>query len=599
MKTILVVTFLIIINLNCLAQKEDYIWCMGSGHYKELWIGTEYEDNMGNTFIDFNEEPPLIYQDEDSHNQYSLGNGQIATPDGQPLLYCNGLEIRTFLNDTLDGGGVISHSQLWDDLVMYSSGIRLTTGTNVPQSIAIVPLPESEHKYILFYSFFKTPVATKQLLHAEIDMSLNNGAGKVIYKDSIVRPSIEDQMSFYLRPVRHANGRDWWILAPALFDEKIYRILIDPDGIHYMGVQEFHITSVGQAKFSPDGRYYGIADCNWIFSENNPENTVHLYEVDRCTGELVEVFNRGLFNCESVAGIEFSPDSKFMYYTNFKEVIQIDLTVNNIGTSVRKVWELEEQRDSIYFSNTPFQPMHMQLGPDKRIYVPMGGRGVISAINKPWLKGDACDFEDYAIITPTPSYPSTPNILNPRMGPVDGSLCDTLGIDNNPVAQFRYNQDDTLDYRTIGFVDLSYMEPTMWEWDFDDGGSSNEQYPVHSYAENGVYNVCLTVSNDNSSDTSCEVIQLGSVSTDNEISKPYVSIFPQPTRDFLRIAIHDYIAEYARLLVYDIKGQLVFQKRLLTSETTIDLSDIPSGIYTYQVWDRGSLITSDKLVKVE
>lgn len=74
----------------CHAQKEDYIWSIGYGDYKELWTGTEYEDNMGNTFIDFNQEPPLIYQDENSHNQYRLANGQIATPDGQPLLYCNG-----------------------------------------------------------------------------------------------------------------------------------------------------------------------------------------------------------------------------------------------------------------------------------------------------------------------------------------------------------------------------------------------------------------------------------------------------------------------------------------------------------------------------
>lgn len=596
---------LVSIILLCLctlshAQKEDYIWCMGNGDYKELWTGTQYEDNMGNTFIDFNHEPPLIYQDEDSHNEYSLANGQIATPDGHPLLYCNGLEIRTSLKDTLDGGGVIAYSQLWEDLVMYIEGIRLTTGTNTTQSIAFVPIPESGSKYFLFYNSFITPFVENQLMHAKIDMSLNNGVGKVIYKDRIVRPSIEDQMSFYLRPVRHANGRDWWILAPALLDNKIYRILIDPEGVHHMGEQEFHVTSLGQAKFSPDGRYYGIADCNWLFSENNPENTVNLFEVDRCTGELVKVFSRGLFNCESTTGLEFSPDSKYMYYTNFKEVLQVDLTVDSIGSSVRKVWENEGQRDSIYYFNSPFLPLHMQLGPDKRIYVPAGGRGVISVINKPWLKGDAVDYEDFAIITPTPIFPATPNILNPRLGPVDGSLCDTLGIDNNPVAQFRYNQDDTLDYRTIGFVDLSYMEPTMWEWDFDDGGGSTEQYPVHTYDENGIYNVCLTVSNDNSSDTYCKVIQLGTVSTnDDNIAKPYVSIYPQPTSNFLRVAIHDYLPHKAVFYIYDNQGHLVIESNLRSTEETIDISELPSGMYYYQVRDGKNLLGSDKLVKVK
>jgi len=34
-------------------------------------------------------------------------------------------------------------------------------------------------------------------------------------------------------------------------------------------------------------------------------------------------------------------------------------------------------------------------------------------------------------------FSATPNIINARLGPVDESICDTSGIDNNPVGQFR------------------------------------------------------------------------------------------------------------------------------------------------------------------
>ncbi|MEZ4933489.1 MAG: PKD domain-containing protein [Saprospiraceae bacterium] len=45
------------------------------------------------------------------------------------------------------------------------------------------------------------------------------------------------------------------------------------------------------------------------------------------------------------------------------------------------------------------------------------------------------------------------------------------------------------------FTDLSSNIPSDWAWDFGDGNQSNEQNPVHVYASNGTYNVCLTASN--------------------------------------------------------------------------------------------------------
>ena len=581
------------------SQKEDYIWCMGNGDYRIHREGGPLEEHTGNTFIDFSHEPPLIYQDEESHNQYALANAQISTQDGEPLLFCNGLEVRTYLKDTLDGAGVIAYSQLWDDLVDYDEGIRLTFGTNTSQSIVFLPIPDTENQYFLFYNSFRTPFVDNQLFHSRIDMSFNNGAGKAIYKDSIVRPTLDAQLSFYLRPVRHANGRDWWILATDIFKQKIYRMLIDPNGIEFHGEQFFHDTTLGQCVYSPDGRYFAMADCNYLFSPNNPANIIKLFEVDRCTGELVEIYSMGLADCRSTTGAGFSPDSRYLYYTNIDEILQVDLQANPIGSVVHQVWEDEGQRDDIYSFDIPFEPVHMQLGPDNRMYVPAGGRGVINVINKPWLAGEESDFENFAIITPTPIFPATPNILNPRLGPVDGSSCDTLGIDNNPVSQFRYYQDDSLDYKEIGFVDLSYMEPTSWEWDFDDGNSSTERYPVHSYSEDGIYQVCLTVSNENSSSTSCDTLLLGVSSLDEGTKNRHITLFPNPVQDFTRVAIHDYLPQEAFIRFFDQQGRVVLSEHLGGVTTLVDLSNIHSGIYNYEVWDGQLKLSNGKIVKIE
>lgn len=48
---------------------------------------------------------------------------------------------------------------------------------------------------------------------------------------------------------------------------------------------------------------------------------------------------------------------------------------------------------------------------------------------------------------------------------------------------------------TVQFSDASTGSPNVWDWNFGDGCISNEQNPVHTYFTEGTYNVKLTVSN--------------------------------------------------------------------------------------------------------
>jgi len=70
-----------------------------------------------------------------------------------------------------------------------------------------------------------------------------------------------------------------------------------------------------------------------------------------------------------------------------------------------------------------------------------------------------------------------------------------------PVAAFTYAGGPT-----VVFTDLSTNTPTSWSWDFGDGGTSTLQNPVHLYATNGTYTVCLTASNFAGSDSECDNI---------------------------------------------------------------------------------------------
>lgn len=61
-----------------------------------------------------------------------------------------------------------------------------------------------------------------------------------------------------------------------------------------------------------------------------------------------------------------------------------------------------------------------------------------------------------------------------------------------------YAYPDSTDYMTMFFVDMSVGTNggplDSWMWEFGDGQSSSEQNPLHTYADEGVYLVCLTIS---------------------------------------------------------------------------------------------------------
>jgi len=58
----------------------------------------------------------------------------------------------------------------------------------------------------------------------------------------------------------------------------------------------------------------------------------------------------------------------------------------------------------------------------------------------------------------------------------------------------------------VQFTDTSTGNPTSWQWNFGDGGSATTQNPVHTYAQQGSYDVTLTVSNSSSSSSATNII---------------------------------------------------------------------------------------------
>ena len=75
---------------------------------------------------------------------------------------------------------------------------------------------------------------------------------------------------------------------------------------------------------------------------------------------------------------------------------------------------------------------------------------------------------------------------------------------NEAASEFTYAPD----ILKVSFMDLSGGEGLTWYWEFGDDKTSQEQNPVHTYEEEGTFEVCLTVTNECGDDQLCKEIEV-------------------------------------------------------------------------------------------
>lgn len=540
------------------APKHDYVWLMGYQSYSG-------NDWFGGTRIDFNTMPPTITR-EDRYMDCDITNAVMCDEMGELLFYTNGVYVSSYANDTM------------------MNGLKLNPDNTVPQDrlsqgVLILPLPGNDHLYYMIHevaTFAPTPYAYTQIyrcFYSIVDMSQNGGLGKVIVKNKVL---LQDTLCYgKITATRHANGRDWWILLPKFDRSAFFRYLLTPAGIDTFPLQALGdnlISNSGQAVFSPDGSKYvrmnGVGNVIGTYLD--------IFDFDRCEGLLSNyhrIFKTGLAS----TGVSVSPNSRFLYLTNTLSVLQYDLTAADVEASEILVAE-HDGFESPLITNF----YHPQIAPDGKIYICSNSSvDKLHVIDYPDSAGLSCHLRQHAINLPTLNLGSVPNHPNYRLGPLDDSACDTLGIDNIPVAWFRYER-DSFNINTFKFRDLSYYEPAAWSWDFGDGTGSAEQHPAHTYTSAGSYQVCLSVSNINGADTHCRALQLTAPAAEPEHHLP-VRVGPSPFRERLHVSLSAGDRPNCLFRLYDQTGGLQAERRLSAGNNDIDGHGLPQGIYFWVV----------------
>lgn len=150
------------------------------------------------------------------------------------------------------------------------------------------------------------------------------------------------------------------------------------------------------------------------------------------------------------------------------------------------------------------------------------------------------------------------------------------------VADFGYYQLSS----SVSFINNSAYA-LSYSWDFGDGSPvSTLEDPVHDYPSTGNYTVCLTASNQTSSDTSCELINI--IGVENLLNDIW-SISPVPAHDNLLIGCNCNL-QIDHVQLTDLSGKTTTVPCQPAGDGFIaDLTEIPSGQYLVSIWSEGQL----------
>ncbi|HLF65873.1 MAG TPA: PKD domain-containing protein, partial [Saprospiraceae bacterium] len=454
------------------------------------------------------------------------------------------------------------------------------------QGIIMLPFPGNPSKAIAVHTRINDGYTGTQVQYTVIDFELEGGLGEVVIKDQFLD---ELPLGDYITATQHANGRDWWVLTPETGTNRFYIYLITPSGISNAVIQSVGEPWgskywSGQMTFSPDGT---------ILARIDPNNGLYLYYFDRCSGVLSNQrhFDPFIEHSSGAGGVAFSSDSRFLYVTYLTKIFQLDLWESDLISSLVVVAEYDDFQ-------APFPATFYQaaLAPDNKIYLTAtNGVYVMHVIHHPERKGMDCKAEPHGLVLPVHNTWHVPNFPYYRLGPLDGSPCDTLGLNNVPVADFRW-EIDTSDDKLVLFRNTSYFLPEVFSWTFGDASTSTEKDPIHGYAAPGIYEVCLTVSNVYGSDTKCrEVDLLSSATSDPVLTDSGIRVYPNPASTTLHFACDEDFSGY--VVLYDVFGNPIRRESIAHTQNHIMNTADLSGLYFYQLIDgHNKIVENGKIV---
>lgn len=157
---------------------------------------------------------------------------------------------------------------------------------------------------------------------------------------------------------------------------------------------------------------------------------------------------------------------------------------------------------------------------------------------------------------------------------------------------------------TTEYYGFNYSTGTnlTYAWDFGDGGTSTDQFPVYTFSTTGTFDVCLTIDDGNGcTDTECITLTVftkasqttisihdpGTANLANMDAIENISVYPNPSNGDFTISFYSNSNESADVNIFDLQGNIIASQKVdnNTGETKVnfDLNGIAPGVYFWQL----------------
>lgn len=214
----------------------------------------------------------------------------------------------------------------------------------------------------------------------------------------------------------------------------------------------------------------------------------------------------------------------------------------------------------------------------------------------------------------TPASPSNPACAD--------TYCTPLTVDTSIIppasCQALFAILQVAPYQVV-VVNLSSGVNLTYSWDFGDGDTSSQAYPVHYYNSIGNYLLCLTVSDSTGCmNTYCDTLSVDSLGniyrtningfTINVVSPSQITgirdlpekisfrVFPNPAAGDIYIICPPSrdITGYSLL---SLEGKIITKGLIRAESTTVNTSGLAPGIYFLDIWDLAGRHGYSKIIK--
>ena len=425
----LILLFLSIISLcDCFAQKE---WSNWYGDGKNLMT---FKNGYLQIVTDFFNEEPL--PGENFFNFYNWGKGGISYSDPATG------EMKFIISNRV--GFNRNYKDFANQEFLRSCPDKF--------SYHIIPFHNDPDKfYVIQFQDYSADLLKQEtglqvrcpdaigLGYSIVDLSLNGGLGGFTVQNKVIISQVNAQVT----TVRHANGRDVWVIVHPFNADKFNAYLVTDAGIQApvqtrIGpmVSGNWESSQGTLTASHDGKL--LAGISGIYSGKS--NEIQLFDFNNATGVLANY--RTLPFKQFSSKLQFSPDNTKLYCLGMNAVYQFDLNNPDIGSTQTMV------------VNQPKGSMQdMQLAPDGKIYITRtydekdrdNYKEYTGVIECPDLPKYACNFDPTALSTSRVAFP---DLINDFINYTKAPLITTLNLGKDTA---------------ICFGELKISAPAGWE----------------------------------------------------------------------------------------------------------------------------------------